>query len=226
MAAEAVRAHMQAHTGEPPFVLVSFAQSLNGAIAGNDGPLELSCPETWDLVHTMRACHEYIVVGLGTVFSDDPSLTVRRVPGRSPVPVILDPRLEIRPGCQLLLHAEDRPIVLACRPETPIRSDLDRPGITILRCASQGSRVDLEDVLHQLALQYGARTVMIEGGAAVLESCAKFKHVEPLWMIDMSPRFVRGLVPFDGSQKLQWKPVLYEQVGENVILLAQKKQGD
>lgn len=226
MAAEAVRARISAHRGDRPSVLVSFAQSLNGAIAGRKGPLQLSCPETWDLVHTMRASHEYIVVGVGTVFTDDPSLTVRRVPGKSPVPVILDPRLEIRPGCQLLLHAKDRPIVLACRPETPMRPDLDRPGITILHCAPQGSRIDLDDVLHHLSLQYGARTVMIEGGAAVLRSCAKLKHVEPLWMIDISPRYVQGLVPFDGSQELQLKPVLYEQVGGNVILLAQKRQDE
>ena len=78
----------------PPQVTLTFAQSLDGSIAAVRGqPLALSSAETMVITHRLRAMHAAIVVGVGTLVADDPSLTTRLVEGPSPRPVVLDASL-------------------------------------------------------------------------------------------------------------------------------------
>ena len=77
-----------------PFVTVSYAQSLDGSIATvNKQQMQLSGTESMRLTHQLRACCQSILVGIGTVLADNPSLTVRRAEGQNPQPIILDTRL-------------------------------------------------------------------------------------------------------------------------------------
>ena len=65
-----------------PFVTLAYAQSLDGSIAGETGkPLRLSGSESMHMTHLLRAWHDSILVGVGTVVADDPSLTVRLCSG-------------------------------------------------------------------------------------------------------------------------------------------------
>ena len=66
-----------------PFITLAYAQSLDGSIAGlGRRPLSLSGPSSLQLTHELRAAHDAILVGIGTVLSDDPQLNVRLVPAR------------------------------------------------------------------------------------------------------------------------------------------------
>jgi GTP cyclohydrolase II len=63
-----------------PFVTLTYAQSLDGSIAAADGrPLTLSGLPAMTVTHALRATHDAILVGIGTVLADDPQLTVRLV---------------------------------------------------------------------------------------------------------------------------------------------------
>ena len=65
-----------------PFVTLCYAQSLDGCLSSLPGmPLTLSGPETLIMAHRLRAAHDAVMVGIGTVLSDNPRLTVRLVPG-------------------------------------------------------------------------------------------------------------------------------------------------
>src|SRR5512143_1701471 len=77
-----------------PLVSLCYAQSLDGCIAAERGrPTQLSGPETKQITHRLRALHDGILVGIGTVLADDPHLTVRHARGENPQPVVLDSRL-------------------------------------------------------------------------------------------------------------------------------------
>ena len=77
-----------------PFIIVSYAQSLDGSIATADRQqMQISGPESMRLTHQLRACCQCILVGIGTVLADNPSLTVRLVEGHHPQPIILDTNL-------------------------------------------------------------------------------------------------------------------------------------
>jgi 3,4-dihydroxy 2-butanone 4-phosphate synthase/GTP cyclohydrolase II len=69
-----------------PFITVSYAQSLDGSIAtAGRQQIQISGSESMHLTHQMRAYCQTIMVGIGTVPADNPSLTVRLVEGKNRV---------------------------------------------------------------------------------------------------------------------------------------------
>lgn len=105
-----------------PAVTLAWAQSLNGVLGRRNSasPFILSSPESFVLTHRLRALHDAILVGIGTVLADNPRLDTRLVSGPSPRSVIIDADLKVpvsarclRPGsivftrCQSISSAED-----------------------------------------------------------------------------------------------------------------------
>lgn len=80
---------MQRRTGRP-YVVLKLAATLDGRIAAPDGSSTwITGPLARLDAHRLRAESDAIAVGAGTIRVDDPSLTVRDVPGRDPLRVVL-----------------------------------------------------------------------------------------------------------------------------------------
>jgi GTP cyclohydrolase II len=95
-----------------PLVTLSYAQSLDGSITLLRGaPLSLSGTDSMRMTHRVRASQEAILVGVGTIESDDPQLTVRFAEGESPRPVILDSHLRIPMTARIFSHPK-QPIIV------------------------------------------------------------------------------------------------------------------
>ena len=103
-----------------PFVTISYAQTLDGSIAPlKRARLDISSKTSFRLLHSLRARHEGVLVGINTVVADQPRLNVRdplpgvQIPETSmqPRPVVIDSQLRLLdvPNLQLL-----RPIVCSC----------------------------------------------------------------------------------------------------------------
>lgn len=92
-------AFFTAHTFHRPFVTLKWAQSADGFMDIYRMPGEpqarISTPLTMRLMHRLRSMNDAILVGSGTIIADNPSLTTRLWPGRSPRPVIMDRRKRI-----------------------------------------------------------------------------------------------------------------------------------
>ena len=80
-------------TKKRPFITVKIAISADGFVAGPNGKeLHFTSKAQDKYVHQLRADHQAIMVGSGTVLADNPSLTVRNVKGPDPLRIILDSR--------------------------------------------------------------------------------------------------------------------------------------
>src|SRR5207247_2063213 len=133
------------------------------------------------LAHELRAAHDAVLVGIGTVLADDPKLTVRLVPGRSPVRVVVDSQLRIPSDASVLDTADARTIIAT----TPLASEeraaaIRAGGAEVLRVkADADGHVDLGDLLARLRVDL-IRSLLIEGGRGIITSALRERLVDRL----------------------------------------------
>lgn len=175
-----------------PFVTLSYAQSLDGSIAAADGaPLRISGDTAMRLTHMLRAAHDAILVGVGTVLADDPQLTVRLVPGADPQPIILDSRLRTPLSARCLANPR-RPWLATTSPDPNCADPLTAAGAQLLTvAATPDGQVALQPLLQQLAAA-GIRRIMVEGGATVLRNFLLARMAQAA-VVTIAPIFVGGL---------------------------------
>jgi len=176
-----------------PAITLTYAQTLDSCIATADRrTLSLSSPASQVMTHRLRAAHDGILVGVGTVLADDPRLTVRLVEGQDPRPIVLDTQARTPPGAQLL-RGPQAPWIL-CAPNAPIdrRQRLESSGARLLTVdRGPDGRLDLPTAFGQLRAS-GIQRLMVEGGAAVIAACLRANLVD-LIILTVSPRWVSGL---------------------------------
>lgn len=147
------------------WVTAHLAQSLDGRIATRGGVSQWISDRA-DIVHThrLRALHQAIVVGAGTVAADDPQLTTREVTGPSPLRVILDTERRLPETRRVFGGGVET--LLACADDAP---GGDRHGAAeVLRLPRDGrGRLDLAALLAVLRAR-GLSHVFVEGGGVTV----------------------------------------------------------
>lgn len=164
-------------------VTVNMAASLDGRVAGPGGqPLELSCPEDWDRVHRLRADHDAILVGVGTVLADDPRLTARTdpPPETPPLRVVLDSKGRTPAEARVVDGSAPSLILTA-------GADLGPIGEAHVQQAGEG-RVDLGQAMAHLD-ERGVASVLVEGGPTVVAALLEAGLVDRLQLY-LAPRIL------------------------------------
>lgn len=159
----------QSHKLERPFVTLSYAQSLDGSLTRRRGaPTRLSGDLAMRMTHALRAWHDGILVGSGTVKADDPQLTVRLAEGDSPRPVVLDTRLSTPATARVIAHPK-APIFICGPVQGLAREALTARGAEVIGVSLDEEGVNLRESLSVLKEQ-GIDRLMVEGGARVIAS--------------------------------------------------------
>ena len=199
-----------------PLVVLSWAQSADGRIATRTGESKyLSSPETLDIQQELRRDCDAVLVGLGTVLSDDPKLLCKLPPernpdGRQPLRVVLDSRFALPLDSFLVRTAAERPVLAigadspegaegAAGPSEARQRGLRERGVLTARVATRpgterrGGAVkraglDLRAVLALLR-DRGIGTLFVEGGAEVLTSFLAEDLADRV-ILDIAPRFI------------------------------------
>ncbi len=155
-------------TADRPFVVLKYAQTMDGRIATANGDSKwISGEAERSISHSLRAACDAVMVGIGTVLHDDPQLTVRLVPGNSPLRVVLDSRLRL-PLSARLLDDDASTLVLTTDRSSATRLAAVRSrgaGVRLLPAGPGG--VDVAAALRLLREQ-GVHSLLVEGGAKVI----------------------------------------------------------
>jgi len=146
-----------------PFVHLKLAVSLDGKIATRTGDSRwITGPEARVRAHELRHAYDAILVGAGTVTTDDPLLSDRSgLPRRRPlVRVVLDRQLRLSPESRLATTASEAPVIVFGESELPGTAALRTQGVEIAKDR------DLCGVLHELGSR-SLQSVLVEGGSTI-----------------------------------------------------------
>ncbi|WP_375463165.1 bifunctional diaminohydroxyphosphoribosylaminopyrimidine deaminase/5-amino-6-(5-phosphoribosylamino)uracil reductase RibD [uncultured Methylobacterium sp.] len=191
MRAEALRdhrGHVARVTRGRPSVHLKLARTRDGFAAAS-GPerLRITGEVAGGAVHLWRAHADALMVGIGTVRADDPSLSVR-LPGlaeRSPLRVVLDSELRLSPASVLVRGARDVPTLVATTRRAPAHAKrmLDAFGVEVVCVADDArGRVDLRAVLAMLA-ERGVTRLASEGGPRLADALAEADLIDACTLI-------------------------------------------
>ena len=157
-----------------PYVVLKAAVTLDGRIATRSGDSRwITGEEARAEAHALRDRADVVLVGVGTVLLDDPSLTVRDLAGgasgRDPIRVVLDTHLRTPASAKLVRHGSRAPTWILHGPavDEARRAELTMDGVELFEVATGADgRVDLRAALEALGKRDVVR-VLAEGGAAV-----------------------------------------------------------
>jgi GTP cyclohydrolase II len=163
-----------------PYVVLKYAQTVDGRIATRRGDARwISSEPERRISHALRAACDAVLVGIGTALTDDPQLTVRMVPGPSPLRVILDSTLRLPASARALDDGAATAVITTARSSEERRAELRARsiGVHVVEAGPRG--VDLPAALEALHA-LGVRSLLVEGGARVITSFFAGKLVDRL----------------------------------------------
>ncbi len=211
-----------------PFITVSYAQAMDGSIAMRlKKKVQLSSPAALKLTHRLRAGHDAILLGIGTVLADNPFLTVRLVEGQNPRPIILDTRLRLHPRLNLMQRQDCQPLIVTGTGAAAGRiTEMERLGARVLPCAVTPEKtIDLVAMMELLTgLDTDINSIMVEGGARVISSFTSAKLVDQ-FVITFTPYMLGGLKALElkdseGGGYVELADMKIDDLGEDFVMWA------
>ena len=214
-------------TTKRPFVTLKTAMTLDGKIASHTGASQwITGAAARARVHAYRNEYDAILVGIGTVLADDPSLTTRleHGTGKNPLRIVLDSEARTPLDAKLVADGAAPTIIVVSERADHRRVNLLRAcGAEVVTLGAQ--RVDIAALLDYL----GAREItslFVEGGAAVNWSLLAGGSVDKvhafiasMLMGGETAKTPIGGTGFDSPQTaLRLRDVTVEQLGADILV--------
>ena len=197
------------------FLSRKLALSLDGRIASRNGISKwITGGESRAFGHELRSRHDAVMVGINTVLTDDPRLTVRATLGRNPIRVIVDSKLRLPLDRKLVRSANEVSTCVVTTEEGNAHHAevLESLGISIIRVpATSEGRCDMRSALRELAKREVV-SVLCEGGAELAGSMLAAQHVDRIHAflapVLLGPRGRPGAVDWAGPEGITDAPRL------------------
>ncbi|HEY6871585.1 MAG TPA: bifunctional diaminohydroxyphosphoribosylaminopyrimidine deaminase/5-amino-6-(5-phosphoribosylamino)uracil reductase RibD [Geobacteraceae bacterium] len=175
-----------------PFVILKSAMTLDGKTATTAGDSRwITGEKSRRYVHKLRAAVDAIMVGTGTVTTDDPQLTSRIAGGKDPLRVIVDSALNIPLHARVLhLDSPARTVIATLAGSGPKAKKLKGCGAEILQCRERDGRVDLHDLLARLG-RMGVQSVLLEGGGKLAGEALRHGLIDK-FLLFYAPKLIGG----------------------------------
>ena len=217
-----------------PYVIMKSGMTLDGKIATASGESRwITSIQSRREVHQLRGQVDGVLVGLGTVLSDNPSLMARTgaqldmLATRQPLRIIVDSHLRIPLNAQVLSRQNEARTIVVTTGSAPVarRSALQKKGIDTITLPAVHGRVSLPALLKELGRR-GIMSLLVEGGgnmnAAMLK--AKLVHHVLLYITpallggDDAKGVIGGKSPARLTQALKLRQIRIRSVGGDVVV--------
>ncbi|MBD3181233.1 bifunctional diaminohydroxyphosphoribosylaminopyrimidine deaminase/5-amino-6-(5-phosphoribosylamino)uracil reductase RibD [Candidatus Poribacteria bacterium] len=212
-----------------PFITIKTAMTLDGKIATCTGESRwISCEESRNIVHRIRDEVDAIMVGIGTVLKDDPSLTTRLPDGngKDPIRIILDSKGHIPLESRVLhLDSNAKTIIAVTSQVSERKLDEIRKYAEVMILPSIDGRIDLNALMDKLG-GMDITSLLVEGGARVNASIIKAELADRI-MIFIAPKIVGGTtapgpIGDTGIEKLSdailIRDMVFESIGADIFI--------
>jgi diaminohydroxyphosphoribosylaminopyrimidine deaminase/5-amino-6-(5-phosphoribosylamino)uracil reductase len=213
-----------------PFVAAKSALTLDGWTATSAGSSKwITGESSRRFVHRLRQRVDAVMVGVGTVITDDPSLTVRlgHKGGKNPMRIIVDTHLRIRPDARLFREAASAPTLIAVG-ETVSRErfkPFEENGAALLVCPEKEGRVDLAAMMARLG-EMDVTSILLEGGSTLMGAMIRQGLVDKFYIFK-APMILgggdgipmasgQGPLSIDGCLRL--REITIRRFGEDVLI--------
>ncbi len=194
-----------------PYIVLKWAESIDGFISGadewgNPSPRAISSPATNRYFHWMRHELQAIWIAKNTAKTDNPSLTTRHWPGRDPLRVVMDLKLELPESLQVF-HGKPTVVINALRDEI----------VGNVRFWKVENSYDLDQLLKRMYAELQIGSVLVEGGsnftqqfleAGLWDEVCRCVSPQILGAGVKAPRVPSALVPLHaeriGVDQIEW----------------------
>lgn len=204
-----------------PKIILNCAASADGKIALPDRQnLKLSNKEDFERVHSLRNECDAILVGIGTVLEDNPSLTVNleeRIK-TNPLRIILDTNYRTPKNAKVLDNKAETIIAIGENTESRTKDNIE-----IIRCGID--KIDIEKLVNELGKK-GIKSILVEGGETVMWSFLEKELFDEFNVFissmiiggESTPTIAGGKGISDSNNSLKLKLVSSETLGDGVLL--------
>lgn len=213
-----------------PFVLLKSAMSLDGKIASYTGHSKwITGADARAYGHKLRDIYDAILVGIGTILADNPSLTTRlEYQGKNPARVIVDSKARTPIESNIVTDGLAKTIIAVTHEAPQDKVDTLRAcGVEVIVCESKSGGVNLSYLFKVLG-ELQITSILIEGGASINASALEDNLVDKIhWFI--APKIIGGSRapgPIGGKGITEvnnakvFEDVHIELIGEDILISA------
>jgi len=189
-----------------PHVIINCAMSLDGKIASQSGrQMKISCEEDIKRMYELRNDSDAVLIGIGTVLSDDPKLTVKEKYVRNPkqpIRIVLDTYCRTPIDALVVNDAAKTLVVIGKDSNKKFLNNVE-----LIKCKiDEKGLIDLENLI-QILKDKGIKKLMVEGGSTVIGSFLKSNLVDDMFVY-VAPMIIGGIN----------SPTLVKNIDENINL--------
>ena len=213
-----------------PYVTVKVAQSVDGFISAKRGSQTwLTGDKSVRYVHRLRSFHDAVLVGSGTIVSDDPQLNVRYARGPNPKRIILAPHLQVPLNAAVFSdkHTEQTVVITSDLAASHKVKALEEAGVTVYRLPGTAEGLlELNDVMRVLWEEFKIHSLLVEGGQQVFSAFLN-TGIWDEWIILQTPKILgQGVTAFSNIKPTAFILKKTRQLGDDVALIYGKKKSD
>ncbi|WP_084396158.1 RibD family protein [Henriciella aquimarina] len=207
-------------------VTLKIATSLDARIALSNGTSQwITSPQARARAHQMRAEHDAVLVGVGTVLADDPLLTARTVPlpKRQPVRIVADSQVRTPPASRLAASTATGRVVIAHADPQRRATAKGFQGVDFWPVGDGHGRVAPQELLRRARAE-GINRIFLEGGGQLAASFLAAGLVDRIeWF--RAPIIIGGdglpAIAALGLDKMssasRWQLSAYERIGDDSL---------